>query len=113
MNLVLLGATQFVLSQTGCHGISEIPENLKSETVLSDAGDKHNFGPDYHWRIEERWSKDHGQIVNSRLGIRYSDLMNIYKGRSLQLVKAINSGRLFWSPAQSVLKKPFENDVFS
>ena len=57
--------------------------------------------------------RDKFQTVKVGLGSRYSDLMSIYKGRSLRLVKDIDSDRLFWSPMQSVLNKPFENTVFS
>ena len=113
LNLVLLGFTQFVLSQAGCHGISELPENLGSEAFQLDEGDQQNFGSNYQRGSEDSRSQGNGQIVNSRLGTRYSDLMNIYKGRSLQLVRDIDSGQVFWTPSQSVISKPYENDVFS
>lgn len=58
-------------------------------------------------------ARDNCQIRKAGLVVRYSDLMSIYKGRSLRLVKDIDSDRLFWSPMQSVLNKPFENTVFS
>lgn len=73
-----------------------------------------HFAGDDDWIINnENWPTESSQILNSSLGFRYTDLMSIYKGRSLQLVKDIDSGRLFWSPMQSVLDKPFESTVYS
>jgi hypothetical protein len=66
-----------------------------------------------HIMVMRGRARENCQIRKAGLVVRYSDLMNIYKGRSLQLVKDIDSDRLFWSPMQSVLNKPFENTVFS
>lgn len=110
---VLLVFTHFGFSQTGPVEVSVAPDNPGLKTVLSDTVEKQAFGSNDLRKYEDDRLGEHCQIYNSGLDFGYSDLMNIYKGRSLQLVKVIESGQVFWSPSQSVLDKPFESTVFS
>jgi hypothetical protein len=110
---VLLVCTHLGFCQIGCRQVSGEPDNTGLETFLSVEGEKHVIRSKCYEIFEVGRFEDDCQIENSGLDSGYSDLMNLYKGRSLQLVKDIDSGRLFWSPSQSVLDKPFENNVFS
>ena len=110
---VLLVFTHFGFSQTESVHVSVATDNSGLETVLLDAVEKQAFETNDLGKYEDDRLGEHCQIYNSGLDFGYSDLMNIYKGRSLQLVKVIESGQVFWSPSQSVLDKPFESTVFS
>ena len=110
---VLLVFTHFGFSQTGRVQVSVAPDNPGLETVLWDAAENQAFGSNSQRGYDEFLGQDDRWIRTSGLRLGYSDLMNIYNGRSLRLVEVIESGEVFRSPSQSVLKKPFESTVFS
>ena len=97
--------------QTGPHEALSLTDSHAFKGIVDN---QHHFaGYNDLKRKKKDWQMESSQTPNSFLGLRHTDLMSIYKGRSLQLVKDIDSGRLFWSPMQSVLDKPFESTVFS
>ena len=110
---VLLVFTHFGFSQTKPMQVSVAPDNPGLNTVLLNAVERQAFESDSMRGQEEFLEEDDRWIRTSGLRLGYSDLMNIYNGRSLQLVEVIESGEVFRSPSQSVLKKPFESTVFS
>lgn len=126
-NLVFLGSACIGWSQVDSNELVSLTDSFEFKGVAnnyyyfvenddSEIAWEALFGHEnkpLHIMVMRGRARENCQIRKTGLVVRYSDLMNIYKGRSLQLVKDIDSDRLFWSPMQSVLNKPFENTVFS